>query len=802
MTDHHSWEADVILNDGGIATLRPVTDADRDALHAFYARVSDRSKYLRFFGTHPELTDEDLQHWLDTDGRDNVTLVVVERNDIVGVATFKLLPHLAPARVADVAFLVQDSHQGRGVGNIMLEHLTEIGRECDIDRFVAEMLPNNRQMVQTFVRAGYSAKPELADGFISVDFTIAASRTSREVMERREQRAEANSLRRLIRPHSVAVVGPIDGVRPIVPSLATSDFAGDIRIVTAKDDGQAIAEVIDQIGADIDVVIIPQTANLSESLDAVLAASARRQAFGVVVLANNLSPTISRDHARQLVETARDHGLRALGPAALGLINTDPEVRLNAAPAPMPRQGSVGLFTQSAGVAMVMLTNAMQHGLGLSSFIAAGGFADVTGNDVIQYWSTDEQTDICLLSLDTIGNPRKFFRVLRRLALVKHVIVFLPSRALASARYTDAAGAELVSAAPQALDAVIEGTGAMVVSRRETMFNVARMLARQPVPQGPRVAVLSNSTGLAAQMEQSALRFGLSPTPMLITGSPVEGITEAVRSARAADVDAVLVTVVEAGEPMLAEAVTVLTELAADGDIPLAASLVGFAAPDPVDSAPEQQGQLALFANYADALEAFAKIVATERTRAAIRTQPDDDPAPSGATEALAVVERILATDPAGRWATDAETNAILGAYGIEVSPSAEVSGTSLTIGSTEDPTMGPMVSVGISGVPSQVLGDVSYAVPPLRRNDVRRMLEQLRSATILQGYRAMSAARMDTIEDVLLRLACLADDIPSVVEVELHPVIASAQATHIFGARLRVAPLNPHRDPRARRIT
>ena len=911
-----AWEADVILNDGGIATLRPITAFDRAELRNFYARVSDRSKYLRFFGTHPDLTEEDLRAWLGADGRDRVTLVVTDRARIVGVATYRLVEQLLPERVADVAFLVQDSHHGRGVGNILLEHLAEVGREQGIDRFVAEMLPKNRNMVQTFVRAGYSAKPELADGLIAVDFAIATSPVSREVMERREQRAEANSLRRLLHPRSIAVLGTADDVSGVVSTLKGAGFTGDIHeVATQATDGNP-AEALESAAPEktADLVLISQSPDLFDDLDEVMAAAARRDAYGVAVLASNVSPGVSSESAQRVVDVARDYGLRALGPAALGLVNTEASVSLNATPAPLPRQGGVGVFAQSAGVATVMLSQVLQHGTGVSNFLGSGLFSDVTGNDVMQFWSTDERTRVCLLSLDAVGNPRKFFRVLRRLALVKHVIVFMPSRALVNARhYGDV---ELAQIGAAGVDEVIRGTGAMVVSRRETMFNVAQILARQPVPRGSRVAVVSNSSGLLHQMEQSAVRFGLTPVAVPVPASPVEDPVLALDQALSAllgsggdsappcaqsRIDAVVVTIAEAGEPLLADARTVLDHHAAAGSsVPLIASLVGFGGlgvscgfGEDGTCGEEELGQLPVIDNYADALEAISLIAETQRRRELAKPTPVDEfPAiQEDAKQSVQhLVEEALAQSvlgasnghksSGGRWVSDAEATAILGCYGIDVEPWQAVesvegaieaagqlgwdvvlkstnrvfkgrpelpsvirhiaspeemrlawkklmamarevgldpnsdlaavqpvvqatvpSGTTLTVSSVEDAALGPMTSVGVAGLASEVLGDVSYCAPPLRRSDARRMLLGLKSAGLLTGGRGLPPVNLIEVEEIIMRLSVLTDDHPSIVEVELYPVVAAEKSTSVVGARVKVAPLGTNRDPSARAL-
>lgn len=861
-----NWEADVILNDGDIATLRPITPADRDAIRAFYDRVSDQSKYLRFFGTHPALTDDDLDRWLHTDGYDKVTLVMVERGNIVAVAGYSIVEQFLPSRVGDVSFLVQDSHHGKGVANILLEHLAEIGREGKVERFFAEMLTQNRRMVQVFVRAGYSAKPELEDGFIRVDFRIAPNENSRDVMERRELRAEANSIHRLLNPRSVAVVGTLSSKQ-----LASANFAGTLRHLRGVEELNALDEPVDL------VVIEFQGHGGAEAMQAASAAGAK----GVVLISRSQNPNLSPDQARDIVLAARDYGLRALGPAALGLINTDAAVRLNASPAPMPRAGQVGLFTQSAGVATLALSHALQLGCGLSNFIAAGSFADVTGNDVMQFWSQDENTRICLLSLDSIGNPRKFFRVLRRLALDKHVVVFLPSRALKSARHYAVEG--LSAASPAALDEIIRCTGAMVVTRRDAMLDIAQLLARQPVPQGRRIAVMSNSSGLTAQMEQAAWRFGLRPHATTVVDDPAPAITEQARRAlEDPGIDAVLCAVVEVGEFILKDAHSSLSQLAATTtDTPLIASFVGFDIPDfRTAEGPEAPGQLPVFGTYADAIEALSTIIDNERRRALARPNPSDEFANSaGLAEARGVVAEILTDSPTGRWATDEECARILRAYGIEIVPWAPVrtldeaiaagrdygwdvvlkcssqmvrgrselptvvrsihdeesmvrawttitqltrdlhlgedpailipvvqrmvtAGASLTVRAIEDPVVGPMISAGFSGLPSDLLGDVEWRVPPLRRTDALDMLSCLKASPLLAGYRGTKAAKLHRVEEVMMQLAQLKDDIAALVDIELSPVIAGVAHTVVVGARMRIAPLGDVRDPLARSLS
>lgn len=855
-----TWEADVVLNDGGIATLRPVTPADRDKILAFYTRVSDHSKYLRFFSTHPSLTDADLSRWLDTDGYDHVTLVLEQRDDIVAIAGYELVPQLLPARVGDVAFLVQDSHHSRGVGNILLEHLADIGREGGVERFVAEMLTQNRQMVQVFIRAGYSVQPELADGFISVDFDIAPNARSREVMERRELRAEAASIHRLLHPETVAVIGDVQ----LPPRWAGA--AREVRLTPV--------ETVETVESD---ETASGSGSAGETADLVVCADPQLRGVeatsGVVVLANSRNPGMPPEQSTAIMHVARDRGFRALGPASLGIIN--PHTGLNASSAPLPRRGVTGLFTQSAGVGTLTLSRALERGCGISCFISAGFYGDVTGNDVIQYWSADDTTRVCLLSLDVIGNPRKFFRVLRRLALEKHVVVFVPSRALASARHHAAPG--LPAVAPHVLDSVIRDTGAMVVSRRDTMFDIAQILARQPAPRGRRVAVISNSNGLTVQMARCAQRFGLRPRSVTVYEDPVDGLAaHAAAALEDPTIDAVVCAVVEVGTPISQAAHARLEQLAAAAPRPLIATFAGFERLTPDYSGPEERGQLPTCETYADALEALSLIISNEQRRDLARPRPDDEVAEGDLATARALADTALAAGATKL--DDATCAAILAAYGIDIVPWTAVqteeeavaagaelegrvvlkcvsptvrgrselptvirnigspeqmrtawstlerlvrslrlgddpavlepvvqceveAGASLSVRAVEDPVLGPMVGVGVAGLATDLLGDEAWRVPPVRRTDALTMLSELKAGALLQGYRGTKAANVHAVEDIIMKLARLKDDIADIVEVELVPVVAGIDTARVVGARMTLAPLGTERDPLARQL-
>ncbi|APT85413.1 CoA-binding protein [Corynebacterium aquilae DSM 44791] len=870
----------MVLADGAVANLRPVRAGDVDEMIEFYQGVSEESKYLRFFGTHPDLSEDDLEHWLHVDHDERVTLVLTEKEKIIGTARYETVEQLKPAKVGDVSFLVQDAHQGRGVANVLLEHLAHIGRENHVERFFAEMLTQNRSMVQVFKRAGYNVAPELEDGFIVVDFPIDPTAKSREVMLAREHKSEAAAIRRIIEPRSIAVIGAVETMQHIITAIVGGEYAGTLRMITlgAHADTHTAAEALDSIAEDVDLVLVQYE---PDTLDEILAATARKNARGVVVLARGQNPILTAEANTNFVAAARTHGVRALGPASLGMINTAPTISLNATAVPMPRRGHVGLFTQSAGVAALALTRASKSHCGLSNFFATGSFADVTANDVIQFWSDDEHTHICLLSLDAIGNPRKFFRVLRRLALEKPVVIFTPSRALRSARYHD--GHDLPTATAGALDEVIGDAGAMVVSQRDTMYNIAQILARQPVPQGTRVHVVSNSAGLNEQMMAAARRFGLTPAFTTVGGDPAAGVlkrTEEVLTS--GEADAVLCAIVEISDPVFDAVHLSLENLARPTTIPLLGVFVGFSDLPTPPEGEETQGQLPIFDAYAEALEALSLIVHNEHRRSLARPHPDDETYTGDTHAARAFVDGILADSPQGRWLSDEECVDLLRSYDIPVTPWQPVAnldeavaaaerfgwdvvlkatspivrgrpelatiiraietpeamarawrvlnkaatallpeehaadalshlgltvqpevpaGSSWTIKAIEDPVLGPMISCGAAGMASDLLGDISWRVPPIRRSDAGGMLHKLGAAPLLTGYRGTRSADIAGMESILMRLGQLKDDLPSIVEVELTPVIAAADTTNVVGARIRIAPISAQRDPLARNI-
>ena len=309
------------------------------------------------------------------------------------------------------------------MASVLLEHIAAAARERGIVRFVADVLPENRRMSKVFRDAGYKAEQRFEDGVLMLTLDLAPTETSREVMAAREHRAESRSIGRLLSPRSVAVIGASRKEhsvgQTVLRNLLGGGFTGPVYPVHptagAVAGVRAYPAVSDVPGpVDLAVVAVP-----AAGVNDVVAQCAAKGVRGLVVLSAGFGEAGAEGRARQdrLVRLARADGMRVVGPNCLGIANNDAGVRLNATLAPtLPRRGPVGFFSQSGALGIAILRWAAERDLGLSTFVSAGNRADVSGNDLMQYWEEDPATAVVLLYLESIGNPRKFTRLARRIS--------------------------------------------------------------------------------------------------------------------------------------------------------------------------------------------------------------------------------------------------------------------------------------------------------------------------------------------------------------------------------------------------
>jgi acetyl coenzyme A synthetase (ADP forming)-like protein len=504
------WECDVALSDGGTVHVRAIRPDDDAALLALYERMSEESLYLRFFSPVPPPSARQLDRLATVDHRERVALIAELGGDIVAVARYDCFP---TGHEAEVAFIVDDKLQGRGIGTLLLEQLAAIGREEGITRFVATTLPQNRRMLDVFSDAGYTVTRTFSEGAVEVSFPIEVTEASLAVQQQREQHAEARSMGRLLAPTSIAVIGA--GRRPntigheLFRNLLAGNFSGPVYPVNPSASSVAsvraypsILDVPDQV--DMAVITVPA----ADVLD-VVEQCARKAVRGLVVITAGFAEIggehVSTEH--ELVEIVRRYGMRMVGPNCMGVINTNPAVQMNATFAPFAApSGRVGFLSQSGGLGIELLGRASELGLGISTFVSVGNKADVSGNDLLQYWEEDPDTDVILMYLESFGNPRKFARLARRVSRAKPIVAMKSGRTGAGTRGASSHTAALASP-DDTVDALFAQAGVIRVKTLEQLFGTAQLLAHQPLPPGRRVAIVSNGGGpgiLAADACESA----------------------------------------------------------------------------------------------------------------------------------------------------------------------------------------------------------------------------------------------------------------------------------------------------------
>jgi acetyl coenzyme A synthetase (ADP forming)-like protein len=506
------WEADVVLSDGGTVHLRPIIPDDADSLVAFHARLSERTRYLRYFGAYPRIPQRDLARFSVVDHRDRVALLALLGDDVVAVGRYE---RIDGGSSAEVAFVVDDAHQGRGLGSILLEHLAAAAGECGLTRFVAEVLAENTQMVRVFRDAGYQVSRELEEGVVHLEFDIDPTEESLAVARSREQAAEARSVHNLLHPRSVAVIGastdPTKIGYAVLSNLLAGDFAGTVYPVNPEHGSvrgvrtyPSVVDIPDSV--DLAVVAVP-----ADKVEGVLDGALEKGIKTLVIVSAGFAESGPRGlHAEvQLVGEARANGMRVVGPNALGVLNTDTAVRLNATLAPrLPARGHTGFLCQSGALGVAILADAEARGLGLSTFVSAGNRADVSGNDLLQYWETDPATDVVLLYLESFGNPRKFARIARRVSNQKPIVAVKSGRSQAGERAA-ASHTGSLAAGDVAVDALFRQAGVIRTETLDELFDVANLLAHQSLPAGNRVAILTNAGGLGVMCADACEADGL-----------------------------------------------------------------------------------------------------------------------------------------------------------------------------------------------------------------------------------------------------------------------------------------------------
>jgi acetyl coenzyme A synthetase (ADP forming)-like protein len=513
-----SREADVILRDGSSVHVRPVRGEDEMALAGFFEGLTAESRGLRFFSAAPNVAGE-AERAVNVDYADRYGLIATRGEDSSPVG------HAGYARIsegtAEVAFAVADVMQGRGLATILLAHLAEVAHERGITAFEAEVLPENHRMIAVFRDSGLPVEVQSAPGSIQVKLPTSLSSEAVERFEDRDRAAAAAATMHFIEPSSVAVIGASrerDSVGgQTFHNLLEPGFEGTAYPVNRQ------ADVVQSVRAygsirelpgpvDLAVIAVPAGAVLE-----VVRECAAARIPGVVVMSAGFAE-VGEEGAelqRKLLAACREGGVRLIGPNCLGVINTAPKVRLNATFAPrMPAPGNVGFVSQSGALGLAFIDLSGDRNLGLSSFASVGNRADITANDLLEYWESDGRTDVALLYIESFSDPRRFSRVAPRVGRTKPVVVVKSGRSRAGARATSSHTGAMLAASDMTVEALFQQAGVIRTDSLAEMLDVASLLASQPLPQGRRVAVLTNAGGPGIMCADACEASGLELPPL------------------------------------------------------------------------------------------------------------------------------------------------------------------------------------------------------------------------------------------------------------------------------------------------
>ena len=726
-----------------MAHVRPIVPTDADRVRRFHAGQSPESIYLRFFAPLKTLSDKDVARFTQVDYDWRVALVATVREDIIGIARFDRLDKTT----AEVAFHISDAHQGRGVGSVLLEHLAAIGHEVGVTKFVADVLPQNHKMIQVFTDAGYEVNYHLDDGVIAVAFTIEPTEQSQAVRVAREHRAEALSVRSALFPQSIAVIGASRRVDSIGHQLLTNIRAGgfkgrvhavniEARHVQGLQAHSRVSEIPDHI--DLAVVAVP-----AESVQLVVQDCATAGVKTLLVVSAGFAESGRAGEKRQydLLRTARSSGMRVIGPNSFGVINSHPDVRLNATLAgELPPAGSLGLFSQSGALGIAVLALAARRNLGISVFASAGNRVDVSGNDFMQYWIDDDDTHAVGLYLESVGNPRKFSRIARLLALRKPVIVV--KSAVSSYGVPPGHRVRPSKVPSAAFDAMLRQAGVIRVENVHQLFDVAQLVVHQPLPRGVRVAIVGNSTALGSLTAQACVSWGLEvthgPVALKAEANPADFSTVLDDAFGDDQVDSVLTCFIPPLVTPDEDVAHAVVDAAAKSDKPCAATFLGMVGVTKALSGRYREGSatkednddrgprraVPAYAMPEDAVRALAAATRYGQWRARERGELVD---PKGVDFRAAerIVERVLADTPEGRTLTPAEAEELLAAYGITLWPSIPTSSADEAVDAAE--RLGyPVVMKSISPAMRHQPGQGAMHVDLATEGSVRESFESL----------------------------------------------------------------------------
>jgi len=678
---------DALTADGGIIQIRSVTPDDAAGLRALFGRASADALRRRFFGVPgPAAVDQEIARLVrpaaaDGEVTDHEAIVAQQGGTVIGVASYERRP--PDSGSAEFAVYVDEAHHNRGVGTLLLEHLAARARRAGVSELVGEVLSSNGDMLRVVRDLDRRSSLQFDAGVVDVRLRTEPDESALALADARDRCAASASLRPLLAPRVVAVVGasrrPGGVGHATLRALLDYGFTGRVYAVNPQATEVAGVPAFPAVGAipeQVDLVVVAVPAARVPSVMADAAAAGVRAA---VILSAGFREAGADGAASQaeLVRLARRHGIRIVGPNCLGVLNTDPAVRLAALFAPaLPPAGGLALASQSGAIGIAVLDQVARSGLGISTFVSLGNKADVSGNDLLSYWYDDPATTAVALYLESFGNPRRFARIARSLARRKPIIAVVSGRSAAGQR----AGASHTAAAASpavAVDTLCAQAGIIRVDHLGELIDTARMVTDQPLPNGHRLAIVGNAggvnvlaadaadaCGLAVPAASDALsRLGVSNPHDLGADATPEAFAVALdRIAASGEFDAVLAVVAATRTNSVASILDALTPVTDRyPDLPVALVVLGATTAGAVGAR-----RVPVF----DLPERAVAAVAKAARYAAWRREPiGQDPLLSDVdtTAARSIVRQALAEG--GGWQPHARIADLLKRYGIPIVP-------------------------------------------------------------------------------------------------------------------------------------
>jgi acetate---CoA ligase (ADP-forming) len=554
---------DVLLLDGSTMRLRAARPDDLADVQSFYDALSPESRYLRFHGYGR--TDAAARQFVEAAGIDRVALIGHQGGRIVGIAQYD---GLREPGAAEVAFAVAEEFRGRGTATRMLEQLADVAAGRGVHRFDAYVMRENRPMRTVFERAGFGVRSRSVGGEVTVSLDITPSTAVVRQIDERDHIGAVASLRPILAPASLTVAGdadaPEDAAAVVLASIRDGGYRG--RIVDL-DDG-------------------PELAIVAAAPEAVAGVARRAAAAGArALLVIGGEDRSDPAGGEELLEIVRARGLRLLGPNSLGVMNTAPEVRLDATFAGARAvPGRLAICSPSGAIGIGLLGHAAARDLGISSFASLGDRIDVSTNDLLELWEEDQRTAAVMMYVETFGNPQHFARIAQRVSRRKPILAVKGRRAAEVQR--DRAGSHTAAAlhGDAVVDALFHQAGVLRFRSGDELFSAAQFFASQPLPDGRRVAILSNSHGVATLAADACATRGLVASRSEVDGFATVaaagvgpgGYADRLRALLTdEDVDAVAAYWVErhGGDP--AVVLRAVSEAAAGSVKPVVASILG-----------------------------------------------------------------------------------------------------------------------------------------------------------------------------------------------------------------------------------